>query len=119
MRDAHQRAASIHLLHLRVQQPSCDLPLLLSSPHAIDPLPKVRCQRIKIEPESIAHEQWKAAGSQPLPQFVDKHVRGRLGSCAEVQDGNQLTHRIDGDPEPEDLCPAPQARPQFVELEVR
>ena len=45
-------------------------------------------------------EDGQAVGGQALLQGVDEGVGGRLGPCAEVQDGDQLGKRINRYPQP-------------------
>jgi len=57
-------------------------------------------------------------GDQEVSQGVDNHVRRMLCAGAEMEHGENLRERIDGQPEPDHLCGAAQSGSQFVQLEM-
>jgi hypothetical protein len=54
-------------------------------------------------------------GGQELSQGVDEQVRGMLCTWTQVEHGNNLGARVDGQPQPQHLCCAAQPGSQFVE----
>jgi hypothetical protein len=58
-------------------------------------------------------------GAQLLSQRVDEELGHVLGAGTQLEDGNALAQRINGDPEPQDLGVAAQPRAQFVQWQMR
>jgi hypothetical protein len=58
-------------------------------------------------------------GGQHLSHGVDEQMRRVLRSRAELEHGENLGARIDGQPQPQHLFGAPQPGSQFVQLQVR
>ena len=119
--DPNQLAPPVAFFHLAVDQTSRHLPLtqVPASTAHLEPVSKMGRQRVEVEIEPIAGEEWQTAGSQELPQGVDEQVRRMLGARAQMQHGHNLGLRIDGQPQPEHLSGAAQSGANFVQLQVR
>jgi hypothetical protein len=63
---------------------------------------------IEVEIEAITGEEGDAARNQEVSQGMDDQVRRVLRAGAEIQHGQQLGARIDGQPQPQHLCGAAQ-----------
>jgi hypothetical protein len=74
---------------------------------------------IEVEIEAITGEAGDAARNQEVSQGMDDQVRRVLRAGAEIQHGQQLGARIDGQPQPQHLCGAAQPGSQFVQLKMR
>jgi len=57
-------------------------------------------------------------GGQLLAQAVNEQMSHALGVRTQQPHGNACGERIDGHPEPQDLCVAAQPRAEFIELQM-
>ena len=69
--------------------------------------------------EAVTGEERNAPRGQDLSQGMNDHVRRVLRAGAQIQHGQQLGARIDGQPQPQHLCGAAQPGSQFVQLKMR
>lgn len=69
---AHQSAPPIDLLDLTIDQPCCHLPVACPSSLSLHPFPKMGCECIEVQIQSIAGENGEAGGDELLAQRVDK-----------------------------------------------
>jgi hypothetical protein len=58
----------------------------------------MRSQRVEIQIQAIAGEDWDAPRRQSLPQVVNYRVCGILGACPKVKRRNNFGDWINGQP---------------------
>ena len=75
-------------------------------------------ESVEIGIEAIAGEERHAARSQLLAQAVNEQMSHAMGARTQQQHGHAFGERIDGHPEPQDLCVAAQPRAEFIELQM-
>ena len=69
---------------------------------------------IKVEIEAITGEEWEATRSEDLSQGVDQQVCHLLGTGTQMEHGQKLRARVDGQPEPQHLCVGAEPCAQLV-----
>jgi hypothetical protein len=121
MRDPHQLAPSVTFLYLAVHQARRYLPstcLPPSMPH-LKPVSKMSRQGIEVQIEAITGEERQTVIGQEPSQGVDEQVCHVLCAGTQMEHGQNLGARVDGQPEPQHLCGAAQPGAQLVQLQVR
>jgi len=121
MRDADQLATAVAFFHLTIDQAWLHLPpahVASSTAHG-EPLTKVGREGIEVEIEPVTRKERAASRGQALSESVDEDMGHVLRAGAELKHGYKLGARIDGQPEPEDLCGAAQPGAYFVQLQMR
>ena len=121
VRDMYQLASSVAFFHLTIDQARRHLPLTQFPPSTMpyEPLSEMGRQRIEIQVETIAREEWEAVRRKERSQGVDEQVRRMLCARTQMQHGHKLGARIDSQPQPEHLCGAAEPGSNFVQLQVR
>ena len=101
------------------RQPRRELPSPRPSPHIRNPLPKMCCERIKVQVQTVAGEHRDAAGGQPMTQGMHCRMYRGLSAHTQIQNWDDFGERVNGQPQPERVCTAPEARANLVQLHVR
>ena len=69
--------------------------------------------------EAVTGKERDATRSQALAERVDEQVRRMLGAGTQMQHGQKLGARIDGQPQPKHLSGTAQPGAQFIQLQMR
>ena len=77
------------------------------------------CERREIHMQAITGKERETAGGQELSQRVDEQVRRLLSAGTQMQHRQNLSARIDGQPQPEHLGGAAEPCANFIQLQVR
>jgi hypothetical protein len=111
--DPQPPASSVALFDLVIEQ-SCHLPLFPLALRCLDLVSKVSSEGAEVGIEAIAGEDRRQKGGQLLAQAVDEQEGHAVSAWTQVERGNALGERINGDPKPEDVRVAAQQRAQFI-----
>ncbi len=105
VRDSHQLAPPVAFFQLAIDQARRYLPLAYMPPslNHLKPVSKMGREGIEVQIEAITGEERQTARGQDLSQGVDDRMRCVLRAWAQMEHGQKLCARVDGQPEPQHL----------------